>query len=199
MAYKKILVLYKQLFDHIKKVTPEYPENDLNLLVRYLELKKVSKKCIILHAGSIPQFVYFIIEGCFRYFDSTDEGEQYNTQFAFENWWIGDMKGVVYGTAAKLNIEALEESTVLAMTVSDYNNLLQNSHPFAKYTQRLRANAYQAVMDHSADFHQSAEIRYCHLLDKFPSLSQRISQYHIASYLGITPESLSRIRKKMTQ
>jgi len=189
--------LFKQLFNHIKKVSPNYPEEDLNNLLRYLEIKKVSKGDILLEAGVVCQVGYYIVEGCFRYFITNSDGVQFNTQFSFEDWWVGDMGGLVNKTPSKISIEALEDSTLIAISSTDYNYLLQNSHSFATFKQRLRARAYESRIDHSIEFHESAELRYLNLLTKFPSIIQRVPQYHIASYLGITPESLSRLRKKI--
>lgn len=189
--------MYKQLFDHIKKTSPEYPEEDLNNLVRYFEIKKVSKGDTLLKAGSICRNGYFIVEGCFRYFIINSEGAEFNTQFSFEDWWIGDMQGILNNIPSKINIEALEDSTLLGITASDYNYLLKNSHSFAIYKYRLRIKSYESRIDHSNEFHESAEKRYLNLLSKNPNITQRVSQYHIASYLGITPGSLSRLRKKI--
>ena len=165
--------------------------------MRYLEIKKVSKRGILLSEGNICKFAYYVVEGCFRYFTTNSEGAQFNTLFAFEDWWIGDMKGLVHRTPSKINIEALEDCSLLAISATDYNYLLQNSHWFATFKQRLKAKAYQAAVDHSNLLHECAEVKYANLLSQFPSITQRIPQYHIASYLGITPESLSRLRKKL--
>jgi CRP-like cAMP-binding protein len=189
--------MFKQLFDHIKKTSPEYPEEDLNNLVRYFEIKKVSKGDRLLEAGSICRNGYFILEGCFRYFIINSEGIEFNTQFSFEAWWIGDMQGILNNIPSKVNIEALEDSTLLAISAADYNYLLKNSHSFALFKYRLRIKSYESRIDHSNEFHESAEKRYLNLLSKTPFITQRVSQYHIASYLGITPESLSRLRKKI--
>lgn len=189
--------MYKQLIDHIKRTSPEYPEEELVNLMRYFEIKKVSKGEILLKAGNICRAGYFIIEGCFRFYVLNSECTEYNTQFAFEDWWIGDMQGILNNVPSKFNIEALENSTVLAITAENYNHLLANSHSFALYKYRLRVKSYESRVDHSVAFHESAETRYLDLLSKNPSIAQRVSQYHIASYLGITPESLSRLRKKL--
>lgn len=189
--------MYKQLFNHIKKLSPEYPEEDLNNLLRYFEIKKVSKGDILLEAGNICRNGYYVVEGCFRYFITNSEGVQFNTQFSFEDWWLGDMQGLVNNIPSKISIEAIEDSTLIAISANDYNYLLQNSHSFATFKQRLRARAYESRIDHSIEFHESAETRYANLLSKTPFIAQRVPQYHIASYLGITPESLSRLRKKI--
>ena len=107
------------------------------------------------------------------------------------------MQGLIHGSASNESIEALEESYLITIGATDYNYLLKNSQPFAIFKQRLRAKAYQSRVDHSMDMLESAETRYTKLLSQYPFISQKAPQYHIASYLGITPESLSRIRKKL--
>lgn len=191
--------MYNKLFDHIKKVSPEYPEEDLNLLMRYFEIEQISKGEIILQEGEICKTASYVYKGCFRYFIANEDGTQFNSHFAFEDWWIGDMLGLINETASKISIEALEDSSLISISGKNYNYLMQNSHSFAIYKQRLRARAYESRIHHSAELLKSAQTRYLNLLSKFPSIIQRIPQYHIASYLGITPESLSRIRKKLTK
>ncbi|MBK8670368.1 MAG: Crp/Fnr family transcriptional regulator [Saprospiraceae bacterium] len=195
----KNLKMYKQLLDHIKKYTPEYSEDDLNGLLRYFEIKKVSKGDKIAKAGSICRNGYFILEGCFRYFTINSDGVEFNTQFAFEDYWIGDMPGILNNIPSKIDIEALENSTLLTISAVDYNYLLKTCHSFALYKYRLRTNSYHARIEHSNEFYECAEKRYLNLLSKYPKITQHVSQYHIASYLGITPESLSRLRKKLAK
>lgn len=191
--------MYKKLFNHIKGISPEYPEEDLNELIRYLDIRKVCKKEFLLHEGDVCRFAYFVIEGCFRYYTTNSEGVELTTQFSFENWWLGDMQGLVNGTSSNINIEALEASSLISISAVDYNNLLQNSRPFAIYKQRLRANAYQSRINHSIELLENADTRYTNLIANYPFITQRVPQYLIASYLGITPESLSRIRKKLVK
>lgn len=191
--------MYKKLFDHITKVYPDYPEDELTQLTRYFDTYKIRKKDLLLRQGAVCQIGYFVLEGCVRYFTTNSEGAEFITQFCFEDWWVGDMQGLVNGTPSKISIEALEDTSLLSITVKDYNYLLQNSHPFAIFKQKLRAKAYQSRIDHSTELHESAEKRYSNLVAKFPFITQRVPQFHIASYLGITPESLSRIRKKLSK
>jgi CRP-like cAMP-binding protein len=189
--------LYKRLFNHIKGISPDYPEDELNKLIRFLEVKKVDKNSNVLTEGNICQTANFVVEGCFRYYTLNSDGTQINTQFAFENWWIGDLQSLINKTPTKVNIEALEECTLLSMPSTDFNKLLLNSLPFTTYKQKLRAKAYQSAVEHSIDLQESATERYRNLLANSPLIIQRVPLFHIASYLGITPESLSRIRKNV--
>jgi CRP-like cAMP-binding protein len=191
--------MYKQLFEHIKKYSPEYPEEDLKNLIRYFEIKKVSKGETILKVGSVCKNAYYVVEGCFRFFITNSDGVEFNTLFSFEDYWLGDMLSITNGTPSEISIEALEDSTLLVISSIDYNYLMRTSPPFSLFKHKLRNKAYQSRIEHSNAFHDSAEVRYLNLLSKHPKITQRVSLYHIASYLGITPESLSRLRKKLAK
>ncbi len=191
--------MYKQLINHFRKIVPEYPEEDLNNLVRYFEIKKVSKGDTIVKGGCICRNAYFVVEGCFRYFTINSDGVEFNTQFAFEDYWLGDMRGIMDNVPGNIYTEALENGSLLTISAVDYNYLLKTCNSYALYVLRLRSRSSEARLAHSIEFHESAEKRYLNLLSKHPNIIQRVSQYHIASYLGITPESLSRLRKKLAK
>jgi CRP-like cAMP-binding protein len=191
--------MYKQLIDHFRKTIPEFPDEDINNLVRYFEIKKVSKGDTIVKAGSICRNAHFVVEGCFRYFIINSDGVEFNTQFAFEDYWLGDMRGIMDNMLTNVTTEALEDGNLLSISADDYNYLLKNCNSYALYVLKLRSRSSEARLAHSNEFHESAEKRYLNLLSKHPNIIQRVAQYHIASYLGITPESLSRLRKKLAK
>ena len=188
--------MYKQLFNHIKNTCPNYPEEDLNLLLPYFEIKQIPKKTLFLRAGDVCNKSAFVVTGCFRYFTTNSKGEEFITKFAVDDWWIGDMQGMIRGTPSKVSIEALEDAALLTISATDYKALLQKSRCFADFQEKKLSLAYQSAELRSSEFTESAENRYQILISKYPNITQRVPQYYIASYLGITPESLSRLRKK---
>ena len=189
--------MFNKLFENIKKTCPDYPEDGFNELLRIISIEKICKKTIWLQEGNICKYGSYMVEGCVRYFNTNEEGVETTSQFSFEDWWIGDMQSIIYGTPSKTSIEALEDCLLLNISNTDFNYLLKNSKSFAEFKQKSRAKAYQAALERTSELRKSAEIRYTDLLTKFPDIIQRVPQYYVASYLGITPESLSRIRKKM--
>lgn len=189
--------MYKQLFDHIKKTCPDYSEDEFNLLIRHVQEMNVPKKFKMLSEGEHCRVVAYVVKGAFRFFTTNSEGTEVITQFAFEDWWIGDLQSVIYDVPARFSIEALEPGSLLSLSAADYNYLLHNSPAFSDFKQKMRVKAYQAAIERLTELRESAEARYTHLVSTHPIICQRVPQHYIASYLGITPESLSRLRKKL--
>ncbi len=165
--------------------------------MKVIHIQEVAKKEIIYKEGEICKYGSFVFKGCFRYYKTNMEGEEYVSLFAFEDYWIGDLNSMINGQPTKMSLQALEKSTLMSINAEDHENLLKNCPGFAEVTRIKRAKAYESAMEHSFDVNESAEIRYRKLLKQYPTLSQRVALYHIASFLGITPESLSRIRKNI--
>lgn len=189
--------MFNLLHTHIKKVVSQYPEEEFNLLQRCIQVKEVPKKTIWLREGNICQYGSYVVKGCFRFYTTNYEGLELISHFAVEDWWIGDVQSILYKTPSKFSIEALEDSTLLSIPSVDYNYLLNQSPAFSDFKRKVRSRAYQAAIERSANLRENAEARYNKLLSIYPGLVNRIPQYYIASYLGITPESLSRLRKNI--
>jgi len=136
-------------------------------------------------------------QGCFRYFITNQEGHEHTTHFALDNWWIGDINSILNNVPSKQSIESLEDSTVLRFEKADFKFLMENCTGFRKFTNIKRNRAYEARVDQLSDMHEPAEVRYENLMKLHPEALYRLPLFHIASYLGITPESLSRLRKKI--
>jgi CRP-like cAMP-binding protein len=191
--------LYDLLYKHLIKDVPEYPDEEFNQLIKILKPREYPKKTSLFREGNICQYGSFITKGCFRYFTTNSEGSEFITHFAFEDWWVGDLYSLLNETPAKFSLESLEDCKLLTLSGKEFRSLLENSPSFAKFQQLKRDRAYEAAMTRSTDIKESAEQRYEKFIDKYPEGLQRIPQYYIASYLGITPESLSRLRKKLCE
>ena len=165
--------MYKKLFNHIKKTCPNYEEKDLNLLLPYFESKQITKKSLFLRAGTVCNTSAFVIAGCFRYFMTNSKGEEFITKFAFDDWWIGDLQGMLRGTPSKVSIEALEDSSLLTISATDYKSLLQNSRPFADFQEKKFTKAYQSAEIRSSEF-----ARKCG--KSLPNTNFQVSQYNSA-------------------
>jgi len=167
--------------------------------MKVIQIKEIAKKEIITKAGHLCKYAAYVSKGCFRFFKTNKNGVEYVTLFAFEDYWVGDMNSLMNREPAKMNVQALEDSTIMAINSRDFQSLIKTCPGFSEFTRIKRLKAYDAVLEHSVDVNESAETRYEKLLQRYPKISQRVPLYHMASYLGITPESLSRIRKNLYQ
>src|SRR5690348_12977222 len=159
--------------------------------------KKVKKHEFLLNEGEVSKQSYFTVRGCLRLYTVDNKGKEHIMQFAPENWWVGDIEGTTNHTPSRYFIDALEDSDILSMDIVSWEKAMNEIPPLAVLFQRLMQNrqmASQKRIIHSMS--STAEERYFDFMKTYPSLAQRIPQHMIASYLGITPESLSRIRKQ---
>ncbi|MGD1947181.1 MAG: Crp/Fnr family transcriptional regulator [Croceivirga sp.] len=185
-----------QLSDHIKSII-SISDSRLELLCDKFDENTFSKKEHLLQAKSKTHEVHFILSGCVRTYIYDLNGVEHNITFALENWWFGDLQSFINKTPASFYIQALEETTELSISRRDWDKLLNENPEFVVYTRILFRNT---MFSHENRILQNlsytAGERYLHFLQDYPNLSQRISQKHIASYLGITPEFLSMLRRK---
>ncbi len=173
------------LLNHIKATYPEISDHDFNMIIRSTSLKEIPKKTILWKEGCLVKEADFVIKGCFRFFQSNKEGEEQNTLFAIEDYWIGDINSLLYDQPTLQSIQALEDSKVLSFEKNEFKNLMENCEGFRKFTLQKRARAYEETVKRLVSINESAEVRYENLVKKFPELENRIPLYHVASYLGL--------------
>lgn len=186
--------MYDTLLEHIHKNLPQAKTHSIQIS-DYFTIEKARKKQFLHEEGEVCRFAGFIVKGCCRNFVLTSEGKEVNLSFGFENWWIGDVSSFVNQTPSEYSCQFLEDSDYLSITAKNYEAFLNDSPCFREYTQKLRSRSYQSTILNYSGLSESAETRYVNLINKFPGIEQRISQKNIASFLQITPEALSRIKK----
>ena len=189
--------MYKTLFNHIQAASPSYTEEHFNTLIKVIQVKELSKKELFFEEGKECEFGGYVFKGCLRYFKTNEDGDELVTQFAFEDHWVGDVNSLVNGGPSKMTLQTLEDSTIMAIHTDDFKYLVKDCPGFSQFQRIKRDRAYDAAMERTVDVNESAEARYAKLLKRYPEISQRVALYHMASYLGVTPESLSRIRRKL--
>lgn len=140
------------------------------------------------------------MEGCFRMYMVDDKGKEHNLQFAVENWWIGDIGSFHSGKPSQLNIEALENSVILQIKKEDLLKLFVEYPKFNRIFRVLAENAMVSLQKRILqNISSTAEERYLDFLERHPHFFNRISNVQIASFLGVTPEFLSTVRKKIAR
>lgn len=159
-----------------------------------------SRKQFVLKEGEISHFTSFVCSGCLRSYFLDENGFAHVLQFAVEDWWIGDMHSMLYQKPSQLNIDALEPSAVLQIHQDDLEELYVRIPKLERFfrilTQASMASLQQRIV---AGLSKTATERYLDFRRQYPFLEGRLPQHQIASFLGVTPEFLSIIRKKLSQ
>ena len=162
--------------------------------------KRIRKDAFLVQEGEISRYLAFVTHGCLRQYTVDKKGEEHVVQFATEGWWISDMYSFLTGKEATSFIDALEQSDVLLLDNVAYEKLCETVPKFERYFRILLQNNYIATQRRIvASLSLSAEEQYLQLMETYPAIVQRVAQRQIASYLGITPEALSRIRGRIAK
>ncbi len=166
---------------------------------RFLVSKTVRKRQFLLEEGSICRHLAFVNSGCLRAYTVDHKGDEHLMQFAIEDWWISDLNSYLSGLPTTYNIDAIQDSEVLLLEKSARDKLLESVPRMERFFRLLQEANYVATHKRINEaLSASAEDRYLSFLSTYPALVEHIPQTYIASYLGITPQSLSRIRKELS-
>ncbi len=161
--------------------------------------KKLRKKRFLLEEGEACQYTTFVEKGLLRSFTVDDKGNEHILQFGMQGWWVADLYSFLTGEPSEYNIEALEDSELLLINKASWDLLLDEVPAFERYFRILIQNNLIATQRRlMGTISTTAEERYLKLLQHFPDISQRVPQHMIASYIGVTRETLSRLRSQMT-
>jgi CRP/FNR family transcriptional regulator, cyclic AMP receptor protein len=175
-----------------------FSEEEIQIFNDLLQHKTVKKKTMLLREGEICNFEAYILKGCIRTFCMDENGTEVVLQFAIEDWWVSDIASFHDQTPSKLYIETLENCELLMLNYQAKEELLAKI-PLFERVFRLMVQRNLAVTQNRLlnIITKSAQERYLEFLERYPTISQRVSQHYIASFLGISAEFLSKIRTKM--
>ncbi|QDW25211.1 Crp/Fnr family transcriptional regulator [Pedobacter sp. KBS0701] len=174
-------------------LAPDEQEQVLALL----QHKTVPKRSILLKPGAIERYIYFVEQGCLRMYHTDKEGHEHNLCFYPENWWACDIVSFFKAKAATNTIQALEDTTVCYFSLPDLERLFARVPKFERFFRILTQNGFDMLQRRvTSNLSKTAEQRYREFRRHYPGLEQRISQKHVASYLGITAAFLSMMRKE---
>lgn len=184
---------YSNLFRHIGVHVPLEPAEE-NLIAGYLTTRKIKKRRFLVSEGEHCRAEHFVIKGCLRSFYVDDKGKEYLLRFAMEDYWITDLNSFTNNVPSAQFIEALEDSEVICLTRQAMDALLMDIPKLHKYFMLIYRNAIINNYDRlQQNFSLTALERYHNFQKKYPQLAQRVPRYMIASYLGVTPEFLSKV------
>jgi len=188
--------MYQQILQRLSQFISLNPEEQDHFISK-LQVREFKRKELILMEGQVCRYSYFINYGCLRYFYNVD-GQENTAQFFFENGWYTDYESFLSGKPSKQNIETLEKSQMLLLSAKDMQQLYLDIPKFERFGRIMAENAFLGVRKRTELLeNQTAEERYLSLMKERPKVFERIPQHYIASYLGIKPPSLSRIRKRI--
>jgi CRP-like cAMP-binding protein len=190
--------MFSLLRAHIEKRV-HLTDEEFNICTGFFIPRTIRKHQFLLNEGDVCRYFGYVNSGCLRIYTIDNKGAEHIIQFAIEDWWASDLNSFLSGLPANYNIEALHDSELLLLDKSTRDELLNACPKMERFFRILLEANYVATHKRVADsLSDSAEERYLKFIKTYPELYEKVPQHFIASYLGITPQSLSRIRKEMT-
>lgn len=187
------------LIEHLQKFVP-FSEEEWALITSKVKKRSIKRRQKILQEGDVCKHYSFVLEGCFRMYGIDDKGYEHTIQFAAESDWIADIGSFYSKKTSKLYIEAIEPSTILQIEQQDLYALFTKIPKFSIAFKVIIENKYVELQNRVLqNFSSTAQQRYLSFLEQYPHLSNRLPNTQIASYMGITPEFLSKIRKDLSK
>ncbi len=190
--------MHNSLISHIRQIVP-LEEQEVAHIQSAFKPKQLARKEILLHKGDVSNHMRFVVDGSIKAFTLNKDGGEHILQLGIAGWWVNDLYSYLTRTPATFIIQSVEPCTLLQIH-RDQLEVLYGQVPMIERFFRIKIQrAYVALQERTVKaMSQPAEVRYLEFLKKYRKLEQSVPQYMIASYLGITPEHLSSIRKKMS-
>jgi CRP-like cAMP-binding protein len=189
--------MFEKINAHIA-LCASFSTADLEIFNTLLQVKNVRKKTMLLKEGDICNFEAYINKGCVRSYYLDESGSELTMQFAVEDWWASDITSFHEHKPSRMFIETLEDCELLTLNPGTKELLLQQVPAFERFFRILIQRHLAAVQNRLFQtIAWPAQERYLDFLQHYPSIPQRVPQHYIASYLGVSPEFLSKIRTKL--
>lgn len=185
------------LYSHLESFVPLKAQDRVAMEDKF-SIHAIKRKKKLLAAGEVCRDFYFVSSGCFRMYGVDDKGFEHNIQFAAENDWIADISSFYSQKPSQLHIEALESAEVFRINRQDLTGLFLTVPRLNRIFKVMIEHKYIELQNRVLqNFSSTAEQRYVAFLEQYPHLKNRLPNTQIASYLGITPEFLSKIRRDL--
>jgi CRP-like cAMP-binding protein len=185
------------LVNYINKYISLTEEEEL-FLISKISFRKYLKGQYIVQQGDICKKQCFIISGCTKTFYIDDDGQEHVVLFAIEDWWTSDMGSFITQTPADFNVQCIEKTELIEITYDDSEELFLKIPKLERFFRKIVEKAYAASQKRIIrSFSLNAKEQYLYFKEQYPSIEQRVPQYMIASYLGITKEFFSKIKSQL--
>lgn len=179
---KQVVILDKSMVDRLKSISV---------------FKELNKKDFLIKPGEIANSMNFIVQGCMRSFYLDENAQEHTLQLGIEEWWINDLYSYLSRKQSRMYVQALEKTILIQLPRTELEKLYTEVPEISNFFRIKIQNAYVAVQERVIDsMSDDAYERYDHFRKTYRDIEQRVPQYIIASYLGVTPEFLSYLRKK---
>ena len=188
----------KPFFEYIKQFIELTPVEEDYILAK-VKIKKYLKGQFVVKNGEVCRYENFVLSGCLKTFYIDNDGHEHVVMFAIENWWTADLGSFIEQSPADYNVQCLEKSVLAQLSYDDLEQLYLQIPKLERFFRIIIQKAYVATQKRLINnLSLPAKERYLQFLDQYPLIEQRVPQYMIASYLGITKEFLSKIRSQIT-
>jgi len=190
--------MYEIFFHKFNEKVPLTAEEE-EFVKQYLTPKKLRKKQYLLQESDVCKHICLVEKGALKAYLVDEKGDENITAFALEGWTIADLSSFLKQEPATLNIDALEDCELVLISKSSHDELLQKMPKYETYIRMLITDAYMALQQRTTNMlHLSVEERYTAFTQMCQSIFQRVPQHMIASFMGLSPETLSRIRSRIS-
>ncbi|MFG6685953.1 Crp/Fnr family transcriptional regulator [Mariniflexile sp. HNIBRBA6329] len=188
-------------FDPLLKYINNYidlTDDEIAFLISKLIIRKYLKGQYIVQQGDICKYECFVLKGCTKTFYVDKEGQEHILMFSIEDWWTSDMGSFITQTPADFNVQCLENSELVMFSYDIIEDLYREIPKLERFFRQIIERAFVASQKRIVrSFSLTAKEQYLYFRDQYPLIEQRIPQYMIASYLGITKEFLSKIKSQL--
>lgn len=184
------------LINHIREKFP-LTDAEVQMMTQIVSVRELKKKENLIEPGGYSLNMNFISEGCLRAYYNDESGQEHTLQLGIENWWVNDLYGYITEKPSKMYVQALEHSTIVQLPKKDLEAIYSSIPAISNFFREKIQGAYVALQERTIE-NMSADSfnRYVTFRKQYRDIEQRVPQYIVASYLGITPEFLSHLRKK---
>lgn len=175
-------------------------EKEIELLTLMTRIHTIKKNDFIVKEGEICMYDSFVVKGCLKIFQTDENGKEHIISFAIENWWALDMYSFIGKLPAVYSIQAMEDTELIQFTREQYDLRYEVIPKLNMFTRKMLERSYVAQQTRILEnISLNVEDNYKNFVKKYPNLESRISQKQVASYLGVTPEFLSRLKNRLLQ
>lgn len=191
------------MFEAVNQYTARcsfFSGEEVDIFNSLLQFRTIPKKTFLLQEGEICNFEAYINKGCIRSYYIDETGAEVTLQFAIEDWWVSDISSFHERKPSRMFIETLEDCEILSLSFDAKERLLREVPKFERMFRlmvqrnlsRLQERLFQTISTKATD-------KYLDFLDRYPTIPQRVAQHYIASYLGFSPEFLSKVRTRLAK